>query len=286
MLAAASGFVAISWTATPAGAGGPHRPVTHEDFDAATFDTGAAIDNQWTPFVPGTQFVLEGTADRGEGVTVHRVTLTVTDLTKEVNGVQTRVLHDVDESDGVVAEAELAFQAQDDDGNVWLMGEYPEEFADGVFEGAPNTWVSGVDDALAGVAMRADPRPHTSSYFQALIESIEFGDVAEVVGFRKKVCVAVGCFKNVLVIRETNSFAPDEGFQLKFYAAGVGNIRVEFVGGAEQEVLELVEVKVLSPKELKEVREAALRLDRRAYKKAADIYRDTPPAEREQPSKT
>jgi hypothetical protein len=281
----ASVFVSVAALLSGGQVGASRRqePAVHEDFDPAAFDDddGAEVENRWTPFRPGTRFVYEGSADRGEGLVQHQVVLTVTDLVKVIDGVTARVLYDVDTSDGVVAEAELAFQAQDRDGNVWLVGEYPEEFVDGEFDGAPNTWISGVDDAQAGVAMRARPEPGTSKYLQALIPSIEFGDEAEIVGFEDGVCVPVGCFDHVLVIRETNTFVPDEGFQLKYYAAGVGNIRVEFLGGQEQEVLDLVEIDRLSRKELRQVRKAALSLDERAYENAPEIYAETPRAHRE-----
>jgi hypothetical protein len=76
----------------------------------------------------------------------------------------------------------------------------------------------------------------------------------------------------VLVIRETNQEEPD-AFQLKYYAASVGNIRI---GGedVQQETLELVDVVQLSPKELAKVRDEALELEERA-----NVYGSTPPAE-------
>lgn len=50
------------------------------------------------------------------------------DLTKVIDGVRTIVLFDVDVQDGKVIESELFFVAQDRDGIVWTLGEYPEEY--------------------------------------------------------------------------------------------------------------------------------------------------------------
>jgi hypothetical protein len=61
----------------------------------------------------------------------HRIEFTVTDLTKEIAGVSTVVAWVVDYSDGQVVEQEIAFYAQDNDGNVWYLGEHPEEYEDG-----------------------------------------------------------------------------------------------------------------------------------------------------------
>jgi hypothetical protein len=84
------------------------------------------------------------------------VVTTVTDLTKEINGVDTMVVWERDYTEGEEVEAELAFFAQDNDGNVWHMGEYPEEYEDGEFEKAPG-WLAGLKGASAGIAMRQSP---------------------------------------------------------------------------------------------------------------------------------
>jgi hypothetical protein len=275
--------VAVSTVATAPSAraddgGGRHdRPVVHTDFNPKDFKEGPKLSNRYLALDPGTEFTLEGTTSQG----VHSIVLTVTDLVKKVSGVQSRVIWDVDRQDDVLAEAELAFMAQDDDGNVWNTGEYPEEYTDGVFTGAPRTWIGLVEDALPGVGMRARPRPGTPTYFQALVPSIEFGDTATVTKIIPKFCIKLGCFSNVVQIEETNSFVPDEGTQIKYYAPGVGNIRIDFVGGTEQESLELVSVRHLDDKARDAANKAALKLDGRAYKVAPDIYGGTPKAKRE-----
>jgi hypothetical protein len=75
------------------------------------------------------------------------------------------VVWERDYSDGQEVEAELAFFAQDKDGNLWHMGEYPEEYENGEFEKAPG-WLAGSKGASAGIAMIAEPRKGTPSYAQ------------------------------------------------------------------------------------------------------------------------
>jgi hypothetical protein len=190
------------------------------------------------------------------------------------------VLWDRDINAGKLLEGELAFWAQDNGGNVWLLGEYPEEYDErGKFEGAPDTWIAGVARARAGIMMRADPKEGTSRYRQGWAPEIEFADIAKVHETGQKNCVPVGCYDNVLVTDETNPIEPKDGHQLKYYAPGVGNIRAApGVGGKEREVLVLVKVRRLSPGALAEVRKEALKLDRRAYRSKKDIYGRTPPA--------
>jgi hypothetical protein len=256
------------------------KQVTHRDFDSDNFNNSTKIDNKWHPLAPGTQFTYEGRSNRGFGRLPHRVVFTVTDLVKEVNGVRSVVLWDRDINAGKLLEGELAFHAQDDDGNVWLLGEYPEEYEDGKVAGAPDTWLAGVGDAKAGVLMRAHPRVGTSSYRQGLVPSIEFGDVAKVAKTGQRNCVPVGCYDNVLVTDETNPYEPTDGHQLKYAAPGVGDIRAAPRGGKEKEVLVLIEVRRLGPKEMAKVRQEALKLDKRAYRVRKDVYGRTAPAER------
>jgi hypothetical protein len=74
-----------------------------------TFSRPTKIDNRWFPLAPGTQFVLEGRANRGNGRLRHRVVFTVTDLTKVIDGVSTLVLWDRDYNAGTLEEAEITF---------------------------------------------------------------------------------------------------------------------------------------------------------------------------------
>lgn len=267
-------------TSTTAPPAAPARPVLDTDFDRARFPDVPRIDNRFTPLVAGTRYVLEGRADRGSGRRPHRVVLTVTDLTKVIDGVRTRVLWDRDYNAGRLMEGELAFQAQDDAGNLWSFGEYPEEYRHGRFTGAPDTWIAGAQAARAGILMRAAPRTRTASYLQGWAPRIDFADRARVVATGVRTCVPHACYRNVLVTDEWNPSEPG-AHQRKYYAPGVGNIRVGAAGGKEGEVLVLVDVARLSPGAMAAVRRSALRLERRAYASARAAYGTTPPARRE-----
>ncbi|MDQ3659660.1 MAG: hypothetical protein M3454_01090 [Actinomycetota bacterium] len=253
---------------------------THKDFDPANFDEPTEIDNEWFPLKPGTQFVLKGSVtDDGRRIP-HRVVFTVTDFTKVINGIRTVVLWDRDYTEGELVEEELAFHAQDNDGNVWNMGEYPEEYEEGRFAGAPDVWLSGTGDARAGVLMRSEPRQDTPSYWQGLSVSIEFADRAKILETGRKTCVPADCYDNVLVIQEWDPAEPG-AFQQKYYASGVGNVRVGWAGPNEdeKETLVLTEIRQLDASALGDVREEALRLEERAYRISKRIYAGTSPLE-------
>ena len=255
------------------------KQAVETDFDRNKFSRSTSIDNRWTPLTPGMQFTFEGRANRGQGRLDHRVVFTVTDLTKVIDGVRTVVMWDRDFNAGQIVEAELAFFAQDDDGNVWLLGEYPEEWEAGKFSGAPDVWFSGVQGAKAGIMMRAAPKLGTSSYYQGLAPEIEFADRARVYQMGQRTCVPLGCYDDVMVTDEWNALDKADAHQRKFYAPGVGNIRVGFAGGKEQEVLVLVKLSHLDPGALAQAREEALKLERHAYRVRKDVYGGLPPAE-------
>ena len=247
--------------------------------DPAGFSDPTTVDNAWFPLAPGTQFTLAGSANRGEGQRRHRVVFTVTDLTKVVDGVRALVLWDRDYNAGSLEEGELTFHAQDDDGTVWNLGEYPEEYEDGRLTGAPDTWIAGLARARAGILMLADPRVGTPSYLQGWAPDIEFADRARVLRTGVRSCVPLDCYRDVLVTDEWNPAEPG-AHQRKYYARGVGNIRVGAAGeDAEGEVLVLERVRHLGAGARAWVRKQALKLDRRAYRVRADLYRHTPPAE-------
>jgi hypothetical protein len=244
-------------------------------FNDDNFGNSTKIDNRFLPFVPGTQYVLEGTANPGGGAATRQIVTTVTDLTKVIDGVKTRALVDIDLNDGEVAEAELFFQAQDRDGRVWNMGEYPEVFENGKFVGAPSTWIAGVKGSQAGQHMLANPKVGIRTYLQGFAPSVDFLDCGKVVKTGQHVCTPnKKCYDDVLVIKETSP--PDTAAQLKFYAPGVGVIRVEPVNDPEAETLHLVKATKLSDSALAKVRDKALQLEKRAYK-ISKVYQTTPP---------
>ena len=227
---------------------------------------------------PGMQYVFEGFTDEAGRQIPHSIIFTVTDLIKEVAGVRTVVAYILDYSDGDLVEAEIAFYAQDNDGNVWFMGEYPEVYELGKLVEAPS-WIPGFKGAKAGIVMKADPQPGLPSYAQGWGPAVNWNDRGRVVDVGQNVCVPVDCYEEVLVIEEFSQSEPD-AFQVKYYAPGVGNIKVGWRGAdASKETLELTALTELSPETLAEVRAAALALEQSALKNSKEVYAETPPLE-------
>jgi hypothetical protein len=253
-----------------------------KDFQRAKFDKSSPyITNKYLPLKPGTRLIYKGSAIPEDQKTraKRRVVTTVTDLSKWIDGVRTLVIWEKDYTAGELGESEIAYFAQDKAGNVWLLGEYPEEYENRKVVDAP-TWISGQKGAHAGIAMLANPNVGSPDYAQGFAPPpVEFIDRARVYKEGQQTCVPGKCYRNVLVIEEFEKGVPGV-FHLKYYAPKVGLIKVGWRGANEEEkeTLALVKRQQLSSKELANARKTALNLDNRAYKRSAEIYGKTPPA--------
>jgi hypothetical protein len=253
--------------------------ITAEDFDVSLFDdSSTTIDNEWFPLKPGTRWVWRGSTQEEEGRVPHSIIFTITDLTKEINGVRTVVGWDRDFSDGALVETELIFLAQDKDGNIWHLGQYSETFEEGEFVGG-SAWLAGFEGAKAGIWVKAEPQLGKPAYSMGFAPPPYFwDDFAKTFKMGQKTCVPAGCYEDVLV---TDEFEPGKpgAHQLKYYARGVGNVRTGWRGeDADKEVLVLVKVAQLSSAALAKTRTEALKLETRA-----STYGRTPPAEARDP---
>jgi hypothetical protein len=240
------------------------------------FSAPTRVDNPMFPLVPGTEFSYAGTLAEGGHTTPHTVVFTVSGLTKVIHGVNTVVAWDRDFLRGKLQEQELAFFAQDDQGNVWNFGEYPEEYEHGKFTGAPSTWIRGTGHAYGGIHMLARPVPG-ATYREGLVPPIDFDDVSKASLAGQTTCMRSGCFRHVLVVDETSPNDPVSGHQIKYYSPGVGLVRVGARGGDSQEFLTLARVRHLGQSAMAIVSREVTAMDHRAYG-VAKVYRVTEPA--------
>jgi hypothetical protein len=199
--------------------------------DPAEFST--TIDNPYWPMRPGSRWVYRETD--GEGGEF-RVTVTVTDRTKEIDGIEARVVHDVVTEDGRVKEDTFDWYAQDEDGNIWYLGEATKEFADGKVVSTEGSWEHGVDGAQAGILLPADPEVGMA-YRQEYYER-EAEDAGEVLSLDAQVRVPYGSFGDVLKTKDTTPLEPDV-LEHKFYARDVGPVLAVSVsdGGGREELV-------------------------------------------------
>ena len=207
-------------------------------FNPKNFGNPIGGQNSWYPLVPGNQTLRDGSLNRGSRKLHHQLRVTVTDVTKVVNGVRTRFLFlDQDIDAGQVGEASLDYLAQDKSGNIWYLGSYTEIYEGGQFVNAVDAWLAGKNEARAGVWMMADPK-EGMTYVEAhnSRETIR-GEVAKV---EDRKCVPFRCFKSLVIL--------EDGSEFKYYGPGVGHIATEpNYSGGEQEKEALVNVVKLTP---------------------------------------
>jgi len=256
-------------------------PTDARHFDPALFRAEQEVSNDWYPLRPGTRLSYQGSSEEDGERLHHTVDIVVTDLVKVVDGVPNQVVWERDYTEGELVEAELALFATDRHGNVWHMGEYPEEYEEGKFVKAP-AWVHGLGGACAGITIPGQPRLGTPDYAQGYAPPpINWVDRGRVYRIGDRTCVPAACYEDVVVIEEFERGVP-EAFQDKHYARGVGVVRVGWRGAKDEakEVLELVRVTQLTPRRLATLRAEAMELEKRAYSISEDVWGRTDPARR------
>jgi hypothetical protein len=117
------------------------------------------------------------------------------------------------------------------------------------------------------------------SYGQGWGPAVNWTDRGRVVGLGEQTCVPVDCYEDVLITEEFNQSEPD-AIQVKYYAPGIGNVRVTWRGeDATHEELELTELIELDSDALADIRSEALALETHAYEISKEVYSQTSPME-------
>jgi hypothetical protein len=142
------------------GAGGGNRTF---GVDPASFTNPKP--NPYFPLQPGTVSRYRG-SDGGEKFNER---VTVTHATMTIQGAEATVIVDVlRRADATLAEKTHDWYAADNDGNVWYFGEATATYdKQGKVKSREGSWEAGVQGAVAGLIMPADPQP-TNAYRQEL----------------------------------------------------------------------------------------------------------------------
>jgi hypothetical protein len=203
---------------------------TVPDFAAADFT--APAENPYFPLAPGDPRVLaaEGVDADGERFT-ERFEQTNIGPGPVLLGVQTMIQRDRAFEDGVLVEETLDYYAADSAGNVWYFG---EDVVNYVYDGsgalvgtnAHSSWRSGVDGAMPGWMMPADPVVGLE-YYQEIAKANDALDQARIHALGTSVGIdGIGRLDDVLVTYETSALDPDLR-EFKYYAPGIGLIRAD-----------------------------------------------------------
>jgi hypothetical protein len=171
-----------------------------------------------------------------EDGTLERNEVEVLAETRSVMGVAATVVHDVVTVDGQIVEGTYDWYAQDIDGNVWYLGEAVDNYENGELVSHAGSWEWGVDGALPGIIMWADPSAHLNEiYYQEYYEG-EAEDQGQVLSVAERVTVPFGAFEQVVETYDFSALDPDLR-ENKFYAPGIGVIQEIDLESGEQVVL-------------------------------------------------
>ena len=214
--AAVAVALALVTAAAAEGSPGSHDARTAGAGGVDPTEFTAPLANPYYPLAPGTTNVYRGTKD-GKSVTTRT---TVTHRTEVIQGVTVTVVRDVARHRGHLIEKTSDWYATDNQGNVWYFGEKTATYApDGHVTSTEGSWKAGVHGAVAGIIMRAHPRP-PASYRQEFYRG-HAEDQAWVVKRGGSLTIPYGNVHRVLETFEWTRLEPGVIDQ-KDYAPGLG----------------------------------------------------------------
>lgn len=206
-------------------------PVALEPEDFTT-----KIDNPYFPLEPGTRWTYLETDEKGEELKV--VVVVTRETRKMANGITARVVRDTVTQNGKVVEDTNDWYAQDAEDNVWYMGEDTAEFENGKISSRHGSFEAGVDGALPGIIMPADPESGISYRQEYYKDQAE--DNGEILSTNEMADVPFGHFEDMLLEKNTITIEPDV-LEYKLYAKGVGMVLALGIsgGGGREELVKI-----------------------------------------------
>jgi hypothetical protein len=203
-------------------------------FDPHNF-SGHPIDNVWFPLTPGTRLIYKGDDQGARGTDEFHIT----QRTRTILGVSCVVIDDSVIDNGLLVEHTLDFYAQDDDGNVWYMGEKTAEYdSSGHVVSREGSWQAGVNGARAGVFMPADP--HVGDSYEQEFYAGHAEDHFTITNMDASVSTPYGDFNHAMRTKEWTPLEP--GIRdAKFYVRGIGEVLEKTVVGPT-ETFKLVQI--------------------------------------------
>gem|GEM_PF-337906 len=197
-----------------------------QDLDPSDFIDPTTITdanaNPYLPLVAGNTWVYQS----GE----ETVTVTVTNQTREIQGINAVVVKDVVTENGELVEDTDDWFAQDKNGNIWYMGELSKNYEDGWLDDLDGSWRAGDEAAQAGILMYAKPENHINETYRQEFLAGEAEDYAQVISVTATTANEhFSCNGNCLQTYEGSPLEPagfeDNTPETKFYAPGIGMIR-------------------------------------------------------------
>lgn len=219
-------------------------PGTVPTIDVANFSNPTNIDNSFFPLSPGATRTYRATTPDG----IEDIVVEVLSETREVMGITCRVVRDQVSMDGALIEDTFDWYAQDDDGNVWYMGEEVDnynyddagELVDITSEGS---WEAGLD--VAGLGTIARPgylmpaAPTVGNVYHQEYYAGEAEEMGEIVALDVPITLSSGTKYSCLQTLDTTPLEPALR-EHKYYAPGVGVVLETHLDGSD--TVELISI--------------------------------------------
>lgn len=201
--------------------------------DPASFT--ANITNPYFSLPAGKAFTYDG--KEGEGA--EHVEIAVTNDTRKIMGVTTRLYHDQVWVNGKLHEDTRDWLAQDGRGDVWYFGEEVDNYDNGRFKDHAGSFTGGVDGALPGIWIKARQvvgDVYRQEYYRGRAE-----DMRKIVAVDQTVATGLGTYRGCV---ETYDWTPLEPTlkEQKVYCPAVGGevITRDLGAGANLELTRVV----------------------------------------------
>lgn len=211
-----SGLAIVAFALASAAA----APAYQDEFGLSDRNLGPTGRSAYFVLEPGYRLVLEGK----EGDRVETLQITVLDETREIGGIETRVVEERETIDGRLAEISKNFYAIDErSGSVFYFGEEVDVYRDGRVVSHEGAWLHGQDGARAGLMMPGEPALG-ARYYQEVAPGVAM-DRAAIVATDVALETPAGTFRNCLKVREEDPLGREEEF--KVHAPGIGLVQDE-----------------------------------------------------------
>ena len=209
------GVCALALSGTAAAQPQPWR----QSFPIDTKSLATEGENPYFILKPGYQLKYEGTEDGKPGTLV----ITVLNETKNIGGVDTRIVEERETSGGELIEVSRNYFAIDPaTGDVYYFGEDVDMYRNGKITDHEGSWRHGAKGATFGLMMPGKPSLGMR-FYQEQAKGIAM-DRAEIVSLTDKLTTRAGAFDRCLKTLETT---PLEKLarEYKIYAPGVGLVK-------------------------------------------------------------
>jgi hypothetical protein len=206
------------------------------------------VGNRYFPLKPGTVMIYRRVAPNGNESTIRRF-IHVTNQQKKILGVTCRAVQlSTETKEGKLMQYSLGWYAQDRDGAVWGFGETAYQYDLGLIAGTEGSWNAGVNGAVPGISMYADPKSQIGKTYRQQLVLGKVENVARVAGMIDKLPLLKKNSKLPKTVHgpylQIQEFSPLNPNSLnnpinKFYAPGVGLVLIIAPDGTQDVLLSI-----------------------------------------------